>query len=192
MEKRSGKERQSDLTAHLTGILLLDIDFFKRINDNYGHNAGDAVLIEVSQRLKSCCRDHDFIVRWGGEEIVLLLDTISISQVRPFIQRILKAVAEPAIQFEQHLIDVSVSGGFIHLPFAKVSEQQLNWEKVMQIADMALYLSKTNGRNQVYLVNDLKVPYEQAESLLYSDLGRAIEQELVEITIEYGPGGRVN
>ena len=57
MEKRSGKERQSDLTAHLTGILLLDIDFFKRINDNYGHNAGDAVLIEVSQRL-SCCRDH--------------------------------------------------------------------------------------------------------------------------------------
>jgi len=53
------------------------------------------VLIEVSQRLKSCCRDHDFIVRWGGEEIVLLLDTISISQVRPFIQRILKAVAEP-------------------------------------------------------------------------------------------------
>ena len=131
-------------------------------------------------------------MRWGGEEIVLLLDTISISQVRPFIQRILKAVAEPAIQFEQHLIDVSVSGGFIHLPFAKVSEQQLNWEKVMQIADMALYLSKTNGWNQVYLVNDLKVPYEQAESLLYSDLGRAIEQELVEITIEYGPGGRVN
>ena len=62
----------------------------------------------------------------------------------------------------------------------------------MQIADMALYLSKTNGWNQVYLVNDLKVPYEQAESLLYSDLGRAIEQELVEITIEYGPGGRVN
>ncbi len=53
------------------------------------------MLIEVSQRLKSCCRDHDFIVRWGGEEIVLLLDTISISQVRPFIQRILKAVAEP-------------------------------------------------------------------------------------------------
>lgn len=95
MEKRSGKERQSDLTAHLAGILLLDIDFFKRINDNYGHNAGDVVLIEVSQRLKSCCRDHDFIVRWGGEEIVLLLDTISISQVRPFIQRILKAVAEP-------------------------------------------------------------------------------------------------
>lgn len=191
MVQRSQKRRQQDAKPSLTGLLLLDIDFFKRINDHYGHSAGDAVLIEISARLVATCREQDLVVRWGGEEVLLLLDNIMPAQISGFIQRILQAIADTPVQYEQHSINVSASGGFIHLPFAGVSEQQLDWEKVMQIVDMALYLSKANGRNQVCMINDLKVSYTAAESLLYTDLTGAIRAGMLDVTTITGPGGAV-
>ncbi|MGI5307960.1 tetratricopeptide repeat-containing diguanylate cyclase [Rheinheimera sp. WS51] len=192
MQGRQEKRRQTDAVTKLTGLLMLDIDFFKRINDNYGHNAGDAVLIEMAKRLQASCRDNDLVVRWGGEEILLLLDNISLQQVTGFIQRILKTIAQTPVQFEQHSIDVTASGGFIHLPFAGVNEEKLDWEKVLQIVDMALYLSKVNGRNQVCMVNNLNVSFEQAEALLYTDLSTAIKDGVVDVEAVIGLGGSVH
>ena len=192
MQGRAKNRRENDKDATLTGILMLDIDFFKRINDHYGHSAGDAVLIEVSQRLVESCREQDLVVRWGGEEILLLLDNISLEQVPIFIKRILNIVADRPIQYEQHKINITVSGGFIHLPFANISEEELDWEKVMQIADMALYLSKANGRNQVCMINGLKVSFAIAETLLYSDLTGAIREQMIEVATVTGPGGNVS
>jgi diguanylate cyclase (GGDEF)-like protein len=188
---RSQKRREQDTKTSLTGLLLLDIDFFKRINDHYGHSAGDAVLIEISKRLVDTCREQDLVVRWGGEEVLLLLDNIVPGQISGFIQRILQAIADTPVQFEQHNINVSASGGFIHLPFAGISEQQLDWEKVMQIVDMALYLSKANGRNQVCVINELKVDFSAAESLLYTDLSGAIRAGMLDVKTITGPGGAV-
>ena len=192
MQLRALKRREQDEKASLTGLLLLDIDFFKRINDHYGHAAGDAVLIEIAQRLQATCRDQDIVVRWGGEEIMVLLDKITPAQVNGFVGRIMHAIADTPITYEQHHIAVSASGGFIHLPFAGISEDKLDWEKVMQIVDMALYLSKAHGRNQVCLINDLKVPFEQAEALLYTDLSGAISDGMLDVTTISGPGGPVS
>lgn len=190
MQLRSQKRRDQD--ASLTGLLLLDIDFFKRINDHYGHSVGDAVLIELSQRLLKTCREHDLVVRWGGEEILLVLEHLVPDQLSSFIERILQIITAQPVIFEQHSISVTASGGFIHLPFAGVSEELLGWEKVMQIVDMALYLSKANGRNQVCMINGLKVSFSQAEALLSSDLGGAIRADMLDITRVSGPGGAVN
>lgn len=190
--KQGRREKDKDTNQCLTGILLLDIDFFKRINDQYGHNVGDAVLIELSQRLQATCRTEDLIVRWGGEEILLLLNDISVSKIADFIQRILQVITEQPVEFKKHSINVTASGGFIHLPFSGVSEELLNWEKVLQIADMALYLSKANGRNQVSMINGLRVSFEQAESLLYTDLASAIRQKMLDVSTVSGPGGSVS
>ena len=192
MQLRALKRREQDEKVHLTGLLLLDIDFFKRINDHYGHAAGDAVLIEIAQRLQAVCREQDIVVRWGGEEVLVLLDKIVPAQVEGFISRIMHAIADTPVTYEQHHIAVSASGGFIHLPFAGISEDKLDWEKVMQIVDMALYLSKAHGRNQVCLINDLKVPFDQAEALLYTDLTGAIRDGMLDVKAISGPGGPVS
>ncbi|MDP5142405.1 GGDEF domain-containing protein [Rheinheimera baltica] len=192
MQLRSKQRREQDASGNLTGLLLLDIDFFKRINDHYGHSAGDAVLIDISRRLQKTCRENDMVVRWGGEEILLVLENISPSLLDGFIQRILHVIAEPTVKFEQYDIHVTASGGFIHLPFSGIKEEHLDWEKVMQIVDMALYLSKANGRNQVCMIKGLTVSFEQAEALLYSDLTGAIQQGMLDVGTVHGPGGTVS
>lgn len=193
LHKRALKRREGDnLNTSKTGFLLLDIDFFKRINDNFGHAAGDAVLQVVAQRLQDTCRDKDIVVRWGGEEILLVLDNVDPAHITTLVQRVLDTVAGSPVSFESQQIAVTVSGGFIHLPFADVSETQLGWEKVLQIADMALYLSKTHGRNQCCVVEGLHVSFAEAESQLYSDLAGAIRAGHVKVATISGPGGNVS
>jgi diguanylate cyclase (GGDEF)-like protein len=150
------------------------------------------VLIEISRRLVDTCREQDVIVRWGGEEVLLLLDNIVPGQIPGFIQRILQAITDTPVKFEKHQIQVTASGGFIHLPFAGISEEKLNWEKAMQIVDMALYLSKAHGRNQVCMINDLKVGFSEAEALLHTDLSGAIHAGMLDVTSITGPGGTVS
>lgn len=192
LQKRALKRREQDVSIGLTGFLLLDIDFFKRINDHYGHAAGDVVLQHVSQRLLDTCRDKDIVVRWGGEEMLLVLDNIDPAHVGTFIKRVLDAIGDSPIEFDGQQISVTASGGFIHLPFAGISEEQLDWEKVLQIADMALYLSKSNGRNQACLVEGLAVSFAEAEAQLYSDLASAIRDDHVQVSTVTGPGGNVS
>ena len=187
LQKRALKRREGDVSVALTGFLLLDIDFFKRVNDSYGHAAGDVVLQHVSQCLIDTCRDKDMVVRWGGEEMLLVLDNIDPAHVTTFVSRVLTAIGTTPVEFEGQQIQVTASGGFIHLPFSGISEEQLDWEKVLQIADMALYLSKSNGRNQACLVNSLNVDFAQTEALLYTDLSGAINQNMVNVSIVMGP-----
>ena len=193
LQKRALKRREGDIANNpVTGFLLLDIDFFKRVNDNFGHAAGDAVLQAVAQRLQDTCRDKDIVVRWGGEEILLVLDNIDPGHVSAFVQRVLDTVAGSPVSCDGQQIAVTVSGGFIYLPFAGTSEVQLGWEKVLQIADMALYLSKTHGRNQCCVVEGLHVSFAEAESQLYSDLAGAIRAGHVKVATISGPGGNVS
>lgn len=168
------------------GLLILDIDFFKQINDNYGHAAGDAVLIEISRRLSEFVTKSEMLIRWGGEEFLMILNSQTSSKIDQLSQRLLTAISELTINYEGREIAVTISGGFINLPFAEVAEHQLNWEKVLQIADMALYLSKVNGRNQVTLIDGLNVPFAIAEPHLQSDLNGAIRENQVRYHIISG------
>lgn len=183
-EKMSQRHTSGDASS--CELLILDIDYFKQINDNYGHAAGDAVLIEISRRLNELTSEAEMLIRWGGEEFLMVLGCISSTERDQFCQKLLAAISELTVSYDGREIAVTISGGFIKLPFAEVPEHQLNWEKVLQIADMALYLSKVNGRNQITLIDGLTVPYAEAEAHLRSDLNGAIRESQVRFHVVKG------
>ena len=180
MQEKMAKRHQETQPARCA-LLLLDIDFFKHINDHYGHAAGDAVLIEISKRLQTLCLESELLIRWGGEEFLIVLQRTEQADIDQLCATLLHKVSELPVLFEGKEIPVTISGGFINLPFAQVPEHQFNWELVLQVADMALYLSKVNGRNQINLVTGLLVPFSEAEPHLQSDLSGAIRENMIEL-----------
>ena len=130
-------------TNQPTTILVLDIDHFKRINDRYGHNAGDRVLIETARQLRENCRESDSIFRFGGEEFVVLLSQTDENSAFVIAERIRTAVAAMNTQYQQTGIHVTASIGIACL---NRSEGLHAW---FDRADRALYLAKQAGRNRV-------------------------------------------
>lgn len=168
-------------------LMILDIDHFKHINDTWGHAAGDAVLVEVAKRLRSAVRDSDQTMRWGGEEFLIYSPRTRPTQLTPMVERVLRSIGSTPVVVGSHTIPVTVSAGYISLPFSGVSEQQCNWEKAMQFADMALYLGKVNGRNRAYGLISLLQPAEVVLPVLDQDFSSAIKNEMVEVVIVHGP-----
>ena len=187
MAKRSPTERRASNNAYPDALILLDVDYFKRINDNLGHAAGDAVLKVLSERLLAVSRATDMVVRWGGEEFLIFLNNMNPEKLPELTKRVLTIIAETPIEFEGQIIPVSATAGFISLPFADVSEAELNWEKALQIADMALYIGKVHGRNRAYGITGLKAPFAEVKQYLDNDLAEAIERDLVEYVLIEGP-----
>lgn len=99
----------------------------------------------------------------------------------------LKVVGETPVLVGDTLLTVTTTGGFLSLPFSGVSEADCNWEKALQIADMALYLGKVNGRNRAYGIARLLVPFEQAMPVLERDITAAINAGMVELVEVPGP-----
>ncbi len=168
-------------------LMIMDIDHFKHINDTWGHTAGDTVLVEVAKRLRSAVRDTDMTLRWGGEEFLIFAPNTKPPQLMTLVERVLKSIGSTPVIVGNNMIPVTVSAGYISLPFSGVPETVCNWEKAMQLADMALYLGKVNGRNRAYGLLSLLVPYEQALPELERDFSAAIKQGMVEIAIVQGP-----
>ena len=128
-------------------LLLLDIDFFKSINDQYGHHVGDFCLIEFTEIIQSCCRMHDLVARVGGEEFIILLSDCDTSQARDKANYIVKRVREHNFKPNgvNTIINLTVSIG--------VTEIKSNLTTAWQQADEALYAVKNSGRNglQIYM-----------------------------------------
>lgn len=127
-------------------ILMLDIDFFKKINDTYGHAAGDIVLEAVAKIIKSCTRNVDTAARYGGEEFVVMLNNTPPSAALAVAERIRKLVEDKIILYDGQNIKVTISIG--------VSSYNFDLEpakSIVERADKALYESKQNGRNRVTL-----------------------------------------
>ena len=187
MAKHSPTERRATNNAYPDALILLDVDYFKRINDNLGHAAGDAVLKVLSERLLRSSRASDMVVRWGGEEFLIFLNNMNPEKLPELTERVLNIIAETPIEFAGQMIPVSATAGFISLPFADVSEAELSWEKALQIADMALYIGKVHGRNRAYGITGLKAPFAEVKQYLDNDLAEAIERDLVEYVLIEGP-----
>ncbi|ASG64934.1 hypothetical protein CEW91_01620 [Idiomarina piscisalsi] len=187
MDERKKHGERRDAAIQSDGLILLDLDFFKRINDKYGHAAGDAVLAEVSRRLQMVCRDSDKLIRWGGEEFLFLVRNIDDENLKEMSERILNELAKKPIRFEGHEISVTTTIGFIRLPFSGVSENQMDWEKVLQVADMALYMGKAHGRNRACGVTELHVSYEDARAVLEKDLSEALSNKWISMETIEGP-----
>lgn len=127
-------------------ILMIDIDFFKNINDTYGHAAGDIVLEDVAKIIKSCTRNADTAARYGGEEFVVMLNNTSASAAMAVAERIRKSVEEKSIMYDGKKINVTISIGVSSYNFDLESAKS-----IVERADKALYESKQNGRNRVTL-----------------------------------------
>lgn len=121
-------------------LIMLDIDFFKKVNDNYGHNMGDKVLIKVSHALLKILRNVDIVCRWGGEEFVILLPTASLESAHSLAEKLRVHIEELEIDIVGH---VSASFGV-----SSIKEGE-DMESVIDRADKALYLAKNSGRNCV-------------------------------------------
>ena len=126
-----------------TALLVIDIDHFKRINDRYGHSAGDQVLIETARQLRKNCRESDSVFRFGGEEFVVLLSQTEVNGASAIAERIRQAIATMNAQYEQWGIHVTASIGIACL---NRGEGLRAW---FDRADRALYLAKQAGRNRV-------------------------------------------
>ncbi|MGH1486043.1 MAG: diguanylate cyclase [Cellvibrionaceae bacterium] len=123
-------------------IVMIDIDFFKAVNDNYGHAAGDAVLIFVLQKLQQGVRQHDIVARLGGEEFVILLSDIEQSQAVDLSERLRKTLEAGSILFEEESIAVTASFGLYMIENEDVHDS-------ISKADALLYDAKSSGRNTV-------------------------------------------
>jgi len=123
--------------------MLLDIDHFKRVNDTYGHQIGDYVLINVVSAIKSCVNANDILVRYGGEEFLLLVKNRDKSICDSISQRILKRVENNITQTSKHTIKTTISIG-VNI----CNEDRVDIFEMVKHADEALYYSKEHGRNQ--------------------------------------------
>lgn len=140
--KRVGGVRQSLVFA------LVDIDHFKRVNDTYGHGAGDRVLQQFAEVLTRLVRTGDYIVRWGGEEFLLVFRPMQRQYVSTIGNRIRQSVAEQKFVInEDTSLEITCSVGLSEYPIAGDGQYQLHWEQMVELADAALYWVKRNGRD---------------------------------------------
>ncbi|GAA0810792.1 diguanylate cyclase [Colwellia sp. D2M02] len=131
-------------------LIMLDLDHFKKLNDNYGHQGGDKALIDVTQIVKSVLRIEDVFGRYGGEEFAIILPETDIQGALDLAQRVCNTVAKTPVLFQEHIIQLSVSIGV-----SQLSDNDTSYEKLIANADAALYQAKANGRNQVFNALDL-------------------------------------
>jgi two-component system, sensor histidine kinase ChiS len=129
-------------------FVMLDVDFFKEVNDAFGHAAGDKVLEQLSRLLEKNLRDSDYLIRWGGEEFLIVLRFCSRQEVIDMIERIRKSVADHIFDLgNNRQIQKTCSIGFAAYPFYFHAPIALTWEQVVDTADRALYIAKRSGRN---------------------------------------------
>lgn len=125
-------------------VMLFDIDFFKKVNDTYGHQAGDAVLKHVAAILTAAKRQEDLLGRVGGEEFVLLLANTGMEGAKVIAERMRELVADALLQYEGKRIAVTISGGLAEFP-----EDGGGWDRIFSKADERLYRAKAEGRNRI-------------------------------------------
>ena len=136
-------------------VCLLDLDHFKPVNDAYGHDMGDKLLVEVVTRLNQQMRDVDTLSRLGGDEFVILLEDLeNIDDVDGLMQRILQILAEPFC-IDEHVLNVSASIGLSVFPTDNADPDTL-----LRHADQAMYVAKQTGRNRYHLF-DLRQDFER-------------------------------
>lgn len=135
-------------------LIILDIDHFKKLNDTYGHPAGDIVLKESAEIFKLNIRDNDILCRYGGEEFMILLPSTGIQEAFKCAERIRRAIQNHKIFLPDYVqpISITVSGGVACYP-----TDARDGEQLIQVADNVLYTAKNKGRNKIVTKEDFSL-----------------------------------
>ena len=135
-------------------LLMIDIDYFKQINDNYGHQMGDYILAEIGDVFKQNIREVDFVARYGGEEFAIIL--VGKKPLNYYItaERIRQAVANHKFVYQKQTIPITISIGISLYP-----NDTENQSELIRLADQALYLAKNSGRDCIKTCKDLQITH---------------------------------
>ncbi len=144
-KNRYSKLLNNEKGFHNVSLFICDIDFFKKVNDTYGHNAGDAVLKHVADNFRRNSRNCDGVYRWGGEEFIVILPDTTPEQAAETAERLRLVIEASVCKFEALEIKVTMSFGVTEI------DPSISIEDNISVADEKLYKAKQNGRNQVIL-----------------------------------------
>ncbi len=165
-----------------TGVIMVDLDHFKKVNDQHGHSVGDQLLGAVAQALLASVRADDIVVRWGGEEFLLVLRGASAEALPRFTERMRAAVASIEIVAPTGAtVRPTCSAGVCQQPFPGVGGQDLGMAQVIILADAALYRAKQRGRDRaVQVAPGAQPPADEGQlRIMGSDLEQAVSMGLV-------------
>ncbi|MFH1288624.1 MAG: diguanylate cyclase [bacterium] len=146
-------EKECERTKRIKGnisCLIVDVDFFKNVNDTFGHQAGDYVLRQLSKLLFENLRQIDTLGRYGGDEFILILHETTMEGAKIVSEKLRRLIKNKVFVFEGNSIRVTVSIGIASF----LGRKKLDKEMIMKSADDALYQAKNNGRNRIEIVTD--------------------------------------
>jgi diguanylate cyclase len=129
-------------------LMMIDIDHFKRVNDSYGHKAGDKALLLIADQLRNHLRESDFLARLGGEEFVVLMPETDLASAIVAADKLRSAVEQCQFHYQGAQVPITISGGLAQL------QQDDSIERLFQRADDAMYRAKAAGRNRCFTEND--------------------------------------
>ncbi|WP_373974649.1 sensor domain-containing diguanylate cyclase [Chitinibacter sp. SCUT-21] len=151
MERAQQEIARAKRYHHPACVMMLDIDFFKKVNDQYGHQAGDAVIKTMAQLCKATLRDNDLLARIGGEEFTALLPETKLAQAYEVAERLRRRIESHSLTLDDHrVIHFTTSIGI-----SELLESDTSIEAPLKRADEALYVAKRNGRNQTQCYEQL-------------------------------------
>jgi diguanylate cyclase (GGDEF)-like protein len=162
------------------GVIFVDVDDFKVVNDSLGHGVGDALLVSVASRLRHCVRPQDVVARLGGDEFAVMLPDVAggVGELRNVAHRILRAFEEP-VNAQAELVSVHVSIGISQ------SRREADADALIREADLAMYQAKAHGKGRFEFFNPLMAAAMLRRHDLKEELAKAIERG--EILVEYQP-----
>jgi diguanylate cyclase (GGDEF)-like protein len=161
-------------------VLLADLDHFKRINDTYGHPAGDAVLAAMSQRLSAALRENDKLVRWGGEEFLAVLGPMTPAQADITAARLLQAVRREPVAWNGQMIRCTISIGYASFPM-QGSATDISLDSAISLVDKALYEAKRRGRDRACLIKVVSARNEKELTSISSEFESATTDRRVQL-----------
>jgi len=172
-------------------FMMVDLDHFKEINDVHGHLVGDSILRQYGELVRDQLRESDYVVRWGGEEFLVVARQAEASQLNVIVDRLMQLTREK--RFDVPGIDgglkCTCSIGVSHFPFLRSQPDALSWEQVVDIADTAVYMAKALGRDGwVAIHGEGQTPVEDPKDLVHrikTDLAALVREGRISLESDF-------
>jgi len=186
----TGLANRAHLQAHVArcdapfegALFLIDADHFKSINDRHGHATGDRVLVDIARRLEAVLRERDLVVRWGGEEFLVVVDAMPVAEAIALARRIVSAFADRPVVVDGQEIAISASIGLAVFPLPGAAPGT-TFDSAFALVDAAMYHSKNQGRGCATAV----LRWDPALVPDASALARGVADGRVSIEVHRGP-----